>query len=273
MKTRRILQLILVFALAAGVLLSTGTARADPGCPSQLTVELGDTLNSLAAFCGTTPAAIVAANPGLVWQLQVGQVLYIPSGSSAAVAPNQITLCSNTYVAAAGDTLGGVAMLFGLRYSDLLRANPQLGSGRSLHAGQVVNLPGPANCSSNTYPSGTYPSPTPVPINYCAQTFPSGTGNLKVTYGKGLRVRTGPGLSNSEIVSPFVGALQDTIWRYRRNSITVDSVGLVWVEVALNQMVDGRCTGWIMVSDVLGGFYTSPELGPYVKHKHAPRDP
>lgn len=273
MHTRRIFQLVLVFAVAAASLLPAGAARADSGCPSNLTVELGDTLNSLAAFCGTTPAAIVAANPGLVWQLQPGQVLYIPSGSSAAVAANQVTLCSNTYVAAAGDTLGGVAMLFGLRYSDLLAVNPQIGPAGSLHAGQVVNLPGPANCSSNTYPSVAYPSTTPVPTNYCAQTFSSGTGNLKVTYGKGLRVRTGPGLSSSEIVSPFVGALQDTIWRYRRNSITVDSVGLVWVEVALSQMVDGRCTGWIMVSDVLGGFFTSPELGPYVRHKHAPRDP
>lgn len=273
MGTRRIFQLVLLVAVAASSVVSPGAARADSGCPSYLTVEVGDTLNSLAAFCGTTPAAIVAANPGLVWQLQAGQVLNIPNGSATGVGRYQFTMCSNTYMAAQGDTLGGVAMVFGLRYSDLLAANPQLGPGSSLSAGQVVNLPAPANCSSNNYPTSTVPGTPPTPTNQCAQTFPTGFGNLKIAFGRGLRVRTGPGLSYSEIVSPFVGALQDTVWRYRRNSITVDSVGLVWVEVALSQMVDGRCTGWIMVSDVLGGFFTLPELGPYVKHKHAPKDP
>jgi hypothetical protein len=82
-------------------------------------------------------------------------------------------------------------------------------------------------------------------------------------------VRTGPGTNYSEIRSPFVSAVKHSAWRYRKNSLTTDSINFVWVEVALSQPVDGNSTGWILVRDSLGKYFTDPNLGPAID----PNDP
>jgi hypothetical protein len=42
----------------------------------------------------------------------------------------------------------------------------------------------------------------------------------------------------------------------------VDTAGFVWVEVALSHVTDGYSTGWIIVKDALGNYYTKPNIDP-----------
>jgi hypothetical protein len=65
-----------------------------------------------------------------------------------------------------------------------------------------------------------------------------------------------------EIRSPFVSAVNNSEWSYRKNSVTIDSAGLVWVEVTLSQQVNGFSSGWIMVRDQLGTHFTDPNIDP-----------
>ena len=83
---------------------------------------------------------------------------------------------------------------------------------------------------------------------------------MTVTYKHGLLVRYGPGRDYTEIESPLVSAVKDTDWWYRKDSVTTDASGFVWAEVYLRYLVDGRSTGWIMVSDALGNHFTEPEI-------------
>ena len=53
-----------------------------------------------------------------------------------------------------------------------------------------------------------------------------------------------------------------TTWKYRKNSVTVDSTGYVWVEITLSPMVEGYSTGWILVKDSLGNYFTEPNINP-----------
>jgi len=53
-----------------------------------------------------------------------------------------------------------------------------------------------------------------------------------------------------------------THWWYRKNSATVDSTGMVWVEINLNTLVNGSSAGWIMVKDMLGNYFTDPKIDP-----------
>jgi LysM domain-containing protein len=202
MTTRRIFQLIVVIAMLAASLASVGSARALSSCASYYIVQSGDTLNGIAMLCGTTAAAIQAANPGLGWQLYPGLVIYIPGGSPSAA-------------------------------------------------------PTPTYCSCSQYPPAYYPPGPQVPgLDY------SQFRRLRVTYGHGLLVKTGPARSNPEIVSPFVSAVKFTTWLYRKGSVTMDKEGFVWVEVALPVVVNGHSTGWIVVKDGLGNYYTRPTIDP-----------
>lgn len=63
-----------------------------------------------------------------------------------------------TYTVQAGDTMGGIALKFGVSMEDLQAANPQV-SPNTMSIGQVLKIPSdPAN------PSGE-PTPTPVPFD------------------------------------------------------------------------------------------------------------
>ncbi len=267
MTAKRIYQSIVVLAILAASFASAGGALAWSGCASYITVQWGDTLSGIAAACGTTVEAIRAANPGLGWWLYVGQVLYIPTGYASTPAYYPAQAGGGTYVVQWGDTLGGIAMLFGVSLSDIRAANPQIGNASLIYPGQVINLPPSAYHASNYYPYNYYPYyPSTI---YPTPSHSSGFGNLKVTYGHGLLVRTGPGLSYSEIKSPLVSAVKNTRWRYRKSSLTTDSIGFVWVEVALSQTVNGYSTGWILARDSLGNYFTDPNLGPKID----PNDP
>jgi LysM repeat protein len=246
MAAKRISQLIMVIAILITSFISTGGVLARSGsCASYITVQWGDTLSGIATFCGTTVESIRAANPGLGWWLYAGQVLYIPTGSAPASAPAYIPQAGGTYTIQWGDSLGDIAVRKGVSLSDILAVNPQIWNASLVYPGQVINLPVAAGTPSIPYP--------PAVSQY---------GTLKVTYGYGLLVRTGPGKNYAEIQSPLVSAVVNTTWQFRKNSITVDSAGFVWVEVTLNQMVQGYTTGWILVRDTLGKYFTEPNIDP-----------
>jgi LysM repeat protein len=260
MTAKKILPLLVVLVILAATFASAGSASAWSGCASYVTVQWGDTLSGIAMACGTTMQAIQAANPGLGWWLYPGQVLYIPTGYTSTPAYYSTPAVSGTYVVQWGDTLGDIAVRYGVSLSNLLAVNPQIWNASLIFPGQVINLPAYASVQPSTYyPCNCYPStyyPTPV--------YSSQYSVLKVTYGHGLLVRSGPGKSYSEIKSPLVSAVKNTTWWYRKNSVTVDSTGYVWVEVTLDQAVNGYSTGWIMVKDSLGNYFTDPSIDPKI---------
>src|ERR1051326_9634248 len=75
--TKKIFQVWVVMAVLVASFASVGGASAWGCCSNSVTVQWGDTLSGIAAQCGTTVAAIRAANPGLGWWVYVGQVLYM----------------------------------------------------------------------------------------------------------------------------------------------------------------------------------------------------
>jgi LysM repeat protein len=139
MYRKQILQLVVLAAVVLSSLGFAGTASAW-SCSSYITVQWGDTLSGLAAYCGTTVEAIRAANPGLGWWVYAGQVLYIPGGSSYYYPPSSPSYGGN-YVVQWGDTLAKIAVAHGVTVNDLLAANPNIWSPSLIYAGQVIYVP------------------------------------------------------------------------------------------------------------------------------------
>lgn len=256
--TKRIFQLMVVLAILITPFASTGVASAWSGCPSYITVQWGDTLSGIAAQCGTSPQAIQAANPGLGWWVYAGQVLYIPSGPVAAPA------IGCTYVVQQGDTLGKIAGRLGIGVGDILAVNPQIHNASVIYAGQVINLP--AGVSAPPAPPPVYNPPpakpcscipTPVPNSSCDCSDPSFTSyaTLKIAYGPGMFVRSDPG-------GPVIlaSAMDKTTWYYKLDTVFVDKKWKVWVQVKLYPPVKGYTTGWLLVRDQFGKYYTQPSI-------------
>ena len=139
--TKRILQTIVVVAVLVASFASVGGASAW-GCANYITVQWGDTLSGIAAQCGTTVAAIRAANPGLGAWVYAGQMLYIPSGYTPGPVsyPPQPNY-GGTYVVQWGDTLGKISFRTGFSVASILAVNPQIWNPSLIYAGQVINLP------------------------------------------------------------------------------------------------------------------------------------
>jgi LysM repeat protein len=282
MTAKRTFQLIAIVAILATSFASTHGVLAGGNCATYITVQWGDTLSGLAAYCGTTVEAIHAANPGLGWWLYAGQVLYIPNGYASA--PAYRPQAGSTYVVQWGDTLGNIAMRNGYALSDILAVNPQIWNINLIYPGQVINLPGAMNVPPVAYnpPAAiappafvTQPPPitdivTPIPTSIPTTSLPTATPTntvpqysvLRVIYAYGLLVRTGPGKEYKVIDSEYVSAMFSSNWWYRKNSAVVDSKGFVWVEVNLSPLVKEYKTGWIMVKDPAGEYFTLPNIDP-----------
>ena len=152
-------------------------------------------MSGIAAACGTTVEAIRAANPGLGWWLYAGQVLYIPMGYTAAPAYYQAQTGGSTYVVQWGDTLGDIAIRYGVSLSDILAVNPQIWNASLIFPGQVINLPALVSVPPSTYYPSTYYPSTYYPSSSVSSQF----SVLKITYGHGLLVRARPGKNYSRI--------------------------------------------------------------------------
>jgi LysM repeat protein len=242
--TKKILQLTVVVAILVTSFASTGGVLAWSGCASYVTVYWGDTLSGIAVRSGTTVGAIQAANPGLGWWVYTGQVLCIPTGyaSSPVYYPTY-----GTYVVQWGDTLGKIAARIGVSWRDILAVNPQIYNPSLIYAGQVIKLPTGVVVPPPVYnPPPKHPTyPPPIVDSY---------STLKIDYKHGLFVRSDPG-------GPIIAsALDKTTWYYRQSSVFIDSKWKVWAEVKLIPPVKGYTTGWILVKDQLGKYFTKPQI-------------
>lgn len=250
---KRIFRWIAAAALLGSVAASAGGASAWSGCAKRVVVQWGDTLSGMAVTYGVSMDAIRLANPGLGWWLYAGQTLCIPAAVASTPTPYPAQTGGNVHVVQKGETLGSIALRYGVSVNTLLDINPKLASSGVVQPGQVINLPSIVVGAQFPFT----PSPgTPTPGPFAHYSF------LKVTYRYGLLVRTGPGKTYSEIVSPFVSAVKNTNWRYNKDSLSVDAKGFVWAEVALDRTVNGHATGWIMVRDQLGNYFTEPHIDP-----------
>jgi len=242
--TKRIFQLMVVVAILVTAFASTGGALASSNCASYITVQWGDTLSGIAATCGTTVEAIQAANPGLGWWIYAGQVLYIPAGYASD--PGYHPPPGSTYVVQWGDTLAKIAARMGVSLSSLLAVNPQIYNPSLIYAGQVINLPAGAPPPYNPPPtkSPDYPSPPPV----------ASLSTLKIAYKHGMYIRSEPG------GTILASALNKETVYYRPNSVFIDKKWKVWVEVRLFPPVKGYTTGWLLVKDQFGTYFTDPQI-------------
>jgi len=130
----------LIFALLAVVLL-TATLGVSPvaaasTCGATYTVQKGDYLNSIAKKCGTTASDILALNPSIKnWNLiYPGQVLKMPTGEPTVVA-------GSVYIVKPGDTLSGIAAMFKVTLTNLLKVNPQITNANRIEKGDQIKLP------------------------------------------------------------------------------------------------------------------------------------
>ena len=242
---KKIAQFMVVLAILVASFASSGGASAWSGCASYITVYWGDTLSQIAARSGTTMEAIQAANLGLGWRVYAGQVLCIPTGYASA--PVYYPTHGGTYVVQWGDTLAKIAARIGVSWRDILTVNPQIQNPSLIYAGQVIKLPAGVGVPPPVYnPPPTHPDyPPPVVDSY---------STLKIDYKHGLYVRSDPG-------GPIIAsALNKTTWYYRQNSVFIDSKWKVWAEVKLFPPVKGYATGWILVKDQLGTYFTDPQI-------------
>jgi LysM repeat protein len=240
--TKRINQITLVFMLLAASFASGGGAKAWSQCPAYVTVQWGDTLGGLALLCGTTIDAIRAANPGLGWYLYAGQVLYMPTGYTPPSQPPPVSY--NTYTIQWGDTLGKIATRTGSSVSAILAVNPQISNASLIYTGQVINLP-----------SGVVVQPPPsYPPSYPPPSHDHSYSTLTIDYRYGMLIRDKP---NGKFI---VSAVNDSTWKYKPSSVYVDSKYRIWVEVKISPSVKGHTTGWLLVTDQFGTFFTEPQI-------------
>jgi len=154
MSLKKIVNLFLLLATLAASFAITGSALAWSGCGSTYTVQWGDTLASVAYKCGTTAAAIRQANPNLRYWLYAGQTISMPgyyNNTTNNPAPQYYAAnyystqqATRTYVIQWGDTMRKIADRMNVNLNDLIAANPQIWNPNWIFAGQVINLPAPA---------------------------------------------------------------------------------------------------------------------------------
>jgi nucleoid-associated protein YgaU/predicted chitinase len=157
------------------------------------TVQAGDTLFSIAQKLlgnGNLDTEITNANGSAVnpTTLQVGQVVYLPTGSASAPAPaTPAPTTSNSssstiaYTVQSGDTLFSIAQKLlgnGNLYTEITNANGSAVNPTTLQVGQTVYLPGtssgaPSSSSSSTAPSGGGGFASIVSQQMFSQIFPN----------------------------------------------------------------------------------------------------
>jgi LysM repeat protein len=107
------------------------------------------------------------------------RLLVTPVPTPTATPQAQPTAAPVTYVVKAGDTLSGIADLFGLTVDDIVRAN-SIADPNALQVGQVLTIPGRKQTEASANATGTAqaqitPSPsggTPSPVILPASTLP-----------------------------------------------------------------------------------------------------
>lgn len=187
-------------AIAVFTLAGADVAAAQSPCGSSVTVSLGDTLNEIAANCGTTVSALVRANASITDPnlIHVGQVITIPGGGEPPPErpgrPDPDPPGARTHTVSPGETLAGIARRYGTSVSALTRAN-NIRNPNVIHVGQVIRIPG-----RGTPPPQPPREPTQAEASISPRSGPPGT-RVRVT-GSGFPVNAdvlvGSGRARSE---------------------------------------------------------------------------
>ena len=160
---KKLIKLFILSVLVLGLFSMTNKVEAWSGCGNTYTVQWGDTLSGIAAYCGTTMTAIQQANPGLGYWVYTGQVLVMPGGSWDNGGNYTY------YTVIPGDTLKNIAYRFGTTMDALASLNG-IYNYNYIYVGQLLKIP-----------SGTYiVPPPPAPI---VSPPPPGNGNTYVVQG------------------------------------------------------------------------------------------
>ncbi|MFN2130572.1 MAG: LysM peptidoglycan-binding domain-containing protein [Anaerolineae bacterium] len=147
---------LLALLIAPSTVLGAGPAYAQGSCGDTVTVVAGDTLARVAARCGTTVQAILAANPTIENPnlIYVGQAIEIPGGQEATPTATPTSTSSptptpmptstptpTTYVVQPGDTLTRIARRFGTTVDAILADNPTIENPNLIYVSQVIQIP------------------------------------------------------------------------------------------------------------------------------------
>ncbi|MEZ5341568.1 MAG: LysM peptidoglycan-binding domain-containing protein [Acidimicrobiales bacterium] len=115
---------------------------------TSLVVKSGDTLSHIAVRNGVSVRTLVKVNNlSSPDRIRVGQTLIIPSASSSSSSASSGSSSSSAsssgkvYTVASGDTLGGIALRFGVKQADLASVN-NITNPHKIRIGQKLQIPG-----------------------------------------------------------------------------------------------------------------------------------
>ena len=143
MSRKRIVQLWLVLVLLVASFATTASASAHgwSSCPSTYYVQPGDWLAKIARNCGISLSSLMAANPWVGYYIYPGQMLVIPGGYTSptyySCGASWDSYGNSYYVVCRGDTLGGIALYYGVSVYQLQWRNNIYNSNR-IYAGQII---------------------------------------------------------------------------------------------------------------------------------------
>src|SRR5512134_677256 len=127
MTLKRLTQLFLIAAVLLSSFAATTRAQAWSSCGVNYVVQPGDWLAKIARRCGVTLAELYAANPWTRYTFYIypGQVVVIPGGYDDGYAwcGPAYDYYGSYYVVCRGDTLGGIALYYGVTVRHLVWVN------------------------------------------------------------------------------------------------------------------------------------------------------
>lgn len=172
--------------------------------PATYRVVAGDTLGGIARRFGVSVSSIQQLNNmGSSTTIRVGQVLRIPSNSTATPSPTPTqtatpspspsptpspTPTATTYTVKSGDTLSRIAASFGVSVSSIQQLN-NLGTSTTIRVGQVLRIP----TGGSTPTASPTPTPTPTQRTY---TIRSGDTLISIARRFGVTVSSIQELNN-----------------------------------------------------------------------------
>lgn len=144
MYQKRFIQIcLIVIMLAVSFGAATTHAQAWSSCGSTYVVQRGDWLAKIARYCGVTLSELYAANPwvGYSYYIYPGQILVVPGGVDY-YPPYQYCgpgydYYGSYYIVCRGDTLGGIALYYGVTV-DYLQWRNSIWNANRIYAGQVI---------------------------------------------------------------------------------------------------------------------------------------
>lgn len=119
------------------VILPGQTLTIPSAVASYYTVVSGDNMSGIAAKYGIPVNALIAGNP----QIQNPNLIYAGQSINIPATGNTGKPIAKTYTVSVGDTMSGIAGLFDVNLSDLIKTNPQIQNPNLIFAGQVLNIP------------------------------------------------------------------------------------------------------------------------------------